>query len=146
MACGKNWSQPKTPMPAYFPKGVSCRIPPEKLIKSLALLVSGVPMNTIERLMKIKAETLKAKFVLLLTSSIAWAHLEGILAHVYKIPKEELAEFQGTIIVGLELDRHPAFRCWGQQIRRRGPRHRYAAQRRAEKILNLNLGLAPCSP
>jgi transposase-like protein len=86
----------------------------ERLLKAVALVVVGVPMNTIERVLRIKSETIKRRVLLLIPQ---WERLSLVLQERFEIPDSYCSDFYDAVVVGVEFE-PSAFRCWSKEFSR----------------------------
>ncbi len=117
--------------------GKRLHVPLERLLKALACVVLGLPMSAAEKLVGIKAETIKTKLVSLLQAD-RWEMLNGLLEERFGIPQFDRGEFCRAIVVGRELE-PAAFRCWSKEFRRLTPAERAQLLRRIARIVGCPL-------
>src|ERR1043166_8304258 len=88
--CGRWQSEPDDRYHGLFPR-FRCRVPSGRLFKAFGLLVVGVPMDWIEKQLKIKAETIRKHFWLSINHE-RWEILKPELERI-GVPKNLLAPF-----------------------------------------------------
>ncbi len=130
--CKYQWPLPKDDVQALF-SGHRVHVPLERLLKAMACVVLGFPMSAAEKLVGIKAETIKAKLVGLLNGH-GWETLDDVFDKRFGISKFDREEFWRAIVVGREFD-PAAFRCWSKEFRRSTPAERAQLLRRIARIV-----------
>ncbi len=127
----RHWgSEPQGPYHSIFP-GFRYRLSSESLLKALALLVVGAPLNWIQNQLKIKSETLKKHFCRIVASE-RWEVLKTELERL-GVPKRRLDQFDETV---QESESCPDFfQSRGQEFRRLTAGERRKVARLASRIL-----------
>ena len=128
--CGRWGSESPDPYHSLFP-GFRYRLASESLLKALALLVVGAPMDWIQARMKIKSETVKKHFSLLVAYD-RWEALKTDLERV-GVPKRQLDQFDEDALES-QLDAG-FFRGRGQRFRRMSAGERKKVACLASRIL-----------
>jgi transposase-like protein len=134
--CNYQWALRRDDL-AWLFGGQRVHVRLELLLKALACVVLGLPMSASEKLLGIKAETIKTKLVSLLQAD-RWEMLDGLLEKRFGIPQFDRGEFHDEIVVGREWD-PAAFRCWSKKFRRLTPAERAKLLRRIARIVGCPL-------
>jgi len=85
-------------------------------------MVLGLPMERVEKMLDIKAETMKGKLVRLLDHN-GWEALDAELQRRFNIPEFYRSEFHRAIVDGRAHEKS-AFRCWAKEFGRMDPSDR----------------------
>jgi transposase-like protein len=132
--CGRQWSVPtdwREPLLWHRRNHVSEPV----LLKGMALVVRGLPMSAVEKLLGIKAETLRKKLTQLLEDDL-WEMLDRVLEERFRVPRRQRTEFQIEVVERLAFEPEaPIFRDWGRRLRTLGPSDRQAAIRAAARLV-----------
>lgn len=132
--CGRQWSTAVDKEQGFEDiAGGRTHVSVLALLQGFALIVLGVPMSRMELLVRIKAETVKKKLLLLLRRR-SWEGLRQILEERFKLPASYLTEFDCVIVLAAERGR-PSFLDWSKQLRRQGGADRAACARLASRIM-----------
>jgi hypothetical protein len=97
-------------------------------------MVLRVPMNTVEKLLRIKGESVKRSLELLLQKE-RWELLDDVLQRRFGIPQVDRSEFRRAIVVGRHLDPTSAYRCWAREFGRLEAADRTESLRLIARIL-----------
>jgi hypothetical protein len=124
--------------PLFCGQRIHIRI--DRLLKAIALVVIGLPLCRVEKLVGIKAETVKAKLLSLLDAS-GWESLDFVLEQRFKIPSPYRCDFHSVIVVARELDTAD-FSEWAKTPRYLTARDRAACVRLASRILGRSLSIS----
>ena len=112
----------------------------DQLLQALALTVLAVPMCRVEKLVGIKAETVKAKLMFLLEAH-RWESLDYLLEERFRIPRSYRSDFKSMIVQARELD-VADFSSWAKQLRYQEAADRAACARLASRILGRPLHIS----
>jgi hypothetical protein len=132
LVCRHQWRLPNGNEEVLF-RGQRVHLKSELLLKAFALMVMGIPMSTVEKLLRIKAETVKNRLESLLWKE-RWDELDAVLEDRFRIPEFDRSEFCGAIVVGREFDQS-AYRCWGKEFGRLEAADRAKSMRLIARIL-----------
>ena len=131
-ACGRQFTlEPGNDLQLFV--GQRLHLPGELLLRALALMVLGVPMNTIQRRLGIKGETLKGRMEHILDRG-QWLDLRDELETRLRVPRFEAGNFDLLIVFGRGED-PAAYRCWAKEFRRMDPADRRQWLRTVARIM-----------
>jgi hypothetical protein len=130
--CKRQWIWETGDVGGLF-SGQRVHLPRERLLKAFALMVLRVPMNTVEKLLGIKGESVKRSLEWLLRKE-RWELLDDVLERRFKIPQVDRSEFHRAIVVGRRFD-PSAYRCWAREFGRLEPADRTESRRLIARIL-----------
>jgi hypothetical protein len=131
-ACKRQWSIPIGEVePLFCGQRIHVRI--DLLLQAFALMVVGTPMCRMQRLVGIKAQTVKKKFLFVLESD-RWKELKMILEGRFRLPGSYISDFDCVIVGGVENGRAD-FLDWAKELRRQKCNGRRECARLASKIL-----------
>jgi hypothetical protein len=132
-ACKCQWSFPIVgPEPLF--SDTRSHLKDDRLLDAIALFVIGVPMEAVEKILAVKAETLKAKVISLIDSWL-WDMCDHILQKRYRIPKWDRSEFRREIVESRQFDGgEKSFRWWGRRLCELDPNERERSLRLATRI------------
>ena len=131
-ACKRQWSIPVGEVePLFCGERIHVRI--ELLLQAFALIVVGIPMCRVQRLVGIKAQTVKKKLLSILESH-RWQELQRILEERFSIPGSYLSDFDFVIVSRGEVGQAD-FLDWSKELRRQDPADRAKCARLASRIL-----------
>lgn len=106
---------------------------PAKLLKSLALVVLGLPMRQVEEILRIKGETVK-KWLKWCLDNDRWGLLADFLQSRFGILRADLELFQTVVVDFRDVD-PSAFRAWAKEFGRRDAAERRAIRRLIDRII-----------
>jgi hypothetical protein len=132
LECRHQWALPSGNEDVLF-SGQRIHLKTELLVKAFALMVMRVPMSSVEKLLMIKAETVRNKLESLLKEE-GWEVLDAVLKERFRIPEFDRSEFCRAIVVGREFDQS-AYRCWGKEFGRLEGADRAKSMRLIARIL-----------
>jgi transposase-like protein len=134
-SCGGTWIAAIDPA---LPLGVflALRVPIPKALKIVAMFATGLPMNHIGRLLKVKGDTVKT-CILRLTSEVSWEEVRELISRKFRISRSELEEL-GDLPIELDFQPMP-FRGRALAFRRLAVQQRRNILRRAGRIAKRQL-------
>jgi hypothetical protein len=103
------------------------------LLQAFALMVMGTPMCRVQRLVGIKAQTVKKKLLSILESD-RWEELKMILEWRFRLPGSYIFDFECVIVSGVENGRAD-FLDWAKELRRQEYYGQGECARLASRIL-----------
>jgi transposase-like protein len=127
--CGNKWKVFEEPLLQDLP-ALDIRIPLPAVLRRLALVALGLPLQVVEKLEYVKAETVRAQILRFHSDENLWGAICGLLISECGIPAARVEEFSTALdhIAAGTRTFHTLARAYRRLIRKQESRHALAEQ------------------